>query len=66
MKTTQMKDQDTTHKLDSQQNLTPEHDEQASLQDVAEIAYFKAESRGFAPGYELDDWLEAEQELNLS
>ena len=33
---------------------------------VTEIAYHKAESRGFAPGRELDDWLEAEQELNLS
>jgi len=33
---------------------------------VAEIAYHKAESRGFTPGHELDDWLEAEQELNLS
>lgn len=33
---------------------------------IAEIAYFKAEGRGFAPGYELSDWLEAEQELNLS
>lgn len=33
---------------------------------VAEIAYRKAETRGVAPGHELDDWLEAEQELNLS
>ncbi|MEQ1546415.1 DUF2934 domain-containing protein [Methyloglobulus sp.] len=33
---------------------------------VAEIAYHKAETRDFAPGHELDDWLEAEQELNLS
>jgi hypothetical protein len=33
---------------------------------VAEIAYRKAESRGFKPGHELDDWLAAEEELNLS
>jgi hypothetical protein len=33
---------------------------------VAEIAYRKAENRGFKPGHELDDWLEAEEELNLS
>jgi hypothetical protein len=33
---------------------------------VAEIAYRKAASRGFKPGHELDDWLEAEEELNLS
>ncbi len=30
---------------------------------IAERAYFKAERRGFVPGSELDDWLEAEQEL---
>jgi len=27
---------------------------------IATAAYFKAEARGFAPGQELDDWLEAE------
>lgn len=32
---------------------------------IAEIAYLKAESRGFERGYELQDWLEAEQELLL-
>jgi hypothetical protein len=30
---------------------------------VAEAAYFKAEKRGFAPGFEQQDWLEAENEL---
>lgn len=30
---------------------------------IAKLAYFKAERRGFVPGYELDDWLEAEQEF---
>jgi hypothetical protein len=40
--------------------------EQTSKPEVAELAYFKAESRGFIPGYELDDWLEAEQECNIS
>ena len=32
---------------------------------IAELAYYKAESRGFEPGYELDDWLEAEREFKL-
>lgn len=32
---------------------------------IAELAYYKAENRGFAPGYELKDWLEAEQEFLL-
>lgn len=29
---------------------------------ISRLAYFKAEKRGFVPGYELDDWLEAERE----
>ena len=32
---------------------------------IAELAYYKAESRGFEPGHELEDWLEAEKELML-
>ncbi|MDD1638450.1 MAG: DUF2934 domain-containing protein [Methylococcaceae bacterium] len=32
---------------------------------ISELAYYKAESRGFEPGHELDDWLEAEKELML-
>ena len=31
---------------------------------VAEAAYYKSEQRGFAPGFEMDDWLEAERELS--
>ena len=30
---------------------------------IAQRAYFKAEKRGFAPGFEIQDWLEAEQEV---
>lgn len=30
---------------------------------VAEAAYFRAQRRGFAPGYELQDWVEAEAEV---
>jgi|GEM_PF-2121470 len=29
---------------------------------IAELAYLKAERRGFTPGHDLEDWLEAEQE----
>jgi hypothetical protein len=32
---------------------------------IAEFAYYKAENRNFIPGYELEDWLEAERELLL-
>ena len=31
---------------------------------IAVCAYYKAEKRGFTPGYELKDWYEAEQEIN--
>jgi hypothetical protein len=31
---------------------------------VSEAAYFRAEHRGFLPGYELQDWLDAEAELD--
>lgn len=31
---------------------------------VAEAAYFRAEKRGFLPGFELHDWLEAEREIH--
>ncbi len=44
-------------------------DEVAGLLDpaaqIAELAYFKAEQRGFETGHEMEDWLEAERELNL-
>ena len=30
---------------------------------IARVAYFRAEKRGFAPGSELQDWVEAEAEV---
>lgn len=30
---------------------------------IAVAAYFRAEKRGFAPGGELQDWLDAEREI---
>ena len=30
---------------------------------VAEAAYHRARRRGFAPGHELEDWIEAETEV---
>lgn len=32
---------------------------------IAVAAYFKAQARGFAPGSELDDWLQAESEFGF-
>ncbi len=37
-------------------------DEQRRL--IAEAAYYRASARGFAPGGEVDDWLQAEAEVN--
>ena len=46
---------------------TPKPPEQPAPEDVRRriemSAYFKARARGFAPGYELQDWLEAEREV---
>lgn len=33
---------------------------------IAERAYFKAERRGFASGYEVEDWLAAEREIGAA
>ncbi len=33
---------------------------------IAKSAYFKAEKRGFQPGYEVPDWLEAEAEIKAA
>lgn len=30
---------------------------------IAEAAYYRSEKRSFAPGYELEDWLAAEAEI---
>ena len=35
----------------------------AREQMIAEAAYFRAEQRGFAPGHELGDWLDAEVDV---
>jgi len=42
-----------------------EHDEERNRR-IAIAAYYRAERRGFAPGGELEDWLEAEREVSES
>ncbi|HEY8094676.1 MAG TPA: DUF2934 domain-containing protein [Methylobacter sp.] len=49
-------------------NLTPEESNTPiNLPDcytkIAELAFYKAEIRGFEPGHEFDDWIEAEREF---
>jgi hypothetical protein len=31
---------------------------------IATAAYYRAERRGFLPGHELEDWLDAEREVD--
>ena len=38
-------------------------DEDDLRRHVAEAAYYLAEHRGFEPGHELEDWLEAERQI---
>jgi hypothetical protein len=33
-------------------------------QMIAEAAYFRAEQRGFVPGHEMSDWLQAEADVD--
>ena len=36
---------------------------ESRLEWIAQAAYYKAEARGFVPGQEMEDWLEAEAEF---
>jgi hypothetical protein len=43
---------------------TPRKGDPADIRRRIEVAaYLRAKQRGFAPGYELDDWLKAEAEI---
>ena len=42
--------------------LNPKPGNEDRLSRIAVSAYYKAEARGFLPGYELEDWLGAEAE----
>lgn len=37
---------------------------EARYEDIATAAYYRAQTRGFSPGSELIDWLEAEREID--
>jgi hypothetical protein len=45
-------------------SYSPDIDIDEFREMVAKNAYYRAEKRGFEDGYELDDWLEAEQEIS--
>ncbi len=48
-------------------SLPPEESKQVAAEElhrlIAEKAYYKAQQRGFAPGYEHEDWIKAEAEV---
>jgi hypothetical protein len=41
-----------------------EHASEERRLRIERAAYFKAEERSFAPGHEMQDWLEAERDLD--
>lgn len=43
---------------------TVREDTQARHRRISEAAYYRAERRGFEPGKDQDDWLEAEREID--
>jgi hypothetical protein len=51
-------------KMDSMQQPTKELPSAAELYEmIAEAAYYRAQKRGFTPGLEADDWVQAEAEV---
>jgi hypothetical protein len=44
-------------------NLRAEISDEELRRQIAEAAYYRAQKRGFAPGYEERDWIEAEAEV---
>lgn len=47
-------------------STTQKEKNDALTEQIAVCAYFKAETRGYVPGFELQDWLEAEAELRAN
>jgi hypothetical protein len=44
-------------------NVRAELSDEALREQIAEAAYYRAQQRGFTPGYEQKDWIEAEAEV---
>jgi hypothetical protein len=44
-------------------NVTAEVSNEEARRLIAEAAYYRAKQRNFAPGHELEDWIEAESEV---
>lgn len=57
-----MKTKSTKSKNTSASGSRDQCDEELTKR-IAEAAYFRAESRGFESGHEMEDWLDAEKEI---
>lgn len=44
-------------------NMQPDPSPEELWKQIAEAAYYKAKARNFAPGGEVQDWIEAEAEV---
>ena len=45
------------------QPIQPELSADETQKRIAEAAYYRAQQRGFSPGYEVEDWLAAEAQV---
>jgi hypothetical protein len=50
-------------KQDAAASSQAEVPDEQTRQQIALLAYYRAEQRGFSPGYELEDWLAAEAQV---
>jgi hypothetical protein len=51
-------------KQDAAARVQPEVSNEETRKRIAEVAYYRAQGRGFSPGYELEDWLAAEAQVS--
>jgi hypothetical protein len=47
----------------SEQHSRMDVSSEEARRQIAEAAYYRAKERGFEPGHELEDWIEAESEV---
>lgn len=57
------KKKDDENSVDQETSTALVNDVDKRQSKIAELAYAKAETRGFASGHEMEDWLEAEKDI---
>jgi hypothetical protein len=64
MKTTEAKcNVEASTKAKVSETTKPTESSEEQRKCISTCAYFKAQARGFAPGHEIDDWVQAEAEI---